>query len=66
MELGLNLLNWLTLQEAPVIIRPKTAPDQSLNLSDGALSLLAAFFLVVMPGGLLVSGWLIWHRRRRR
>lgn len=66
LELGLNLINWLTLQEAPVIIRPKTAPDQSLNLSDGALSLLAAFFLVVMPGGLLVSGWLIWHRRRRR
>jgi ABC-type uncharacterized transport system involved in gliding motility auxiliary subunit len=66
LELGLNLLNWLTLDDAPIIVRPKAVPDQNLNLSDGALALIAALFLVVIPGGLLVSGWLIWFYRRRR
>ncbi len=66
LELGLNLLNWLTLDDAPIIVRPKTVPDQNLDLSEGALALIAALFLIVIPGGLLVSGWLIWFYRRRR
>lgn len=66
LELGLNILNWLTLDDAPIIVRPKAVPDPSLDLSDGALALIAALFLVAIPGGLLASGWLIWFRRRRR
>lgn len=65
-ELGLNILNWLTLDDTPLIVYPKTVPDPNLNLSDGALALLAAFFLIVLPLGLLAGGWLIWFRRRRR
>ncbi|MBL8251930.1 MAG: ABC transporter, partial [Candidatus Competibacter sp.] len=66
LQLGLNIMNWLTLEDTPVAVRPKTAPDQQLNLSEGALAGLAALFLLVIPGGLLAGGWLIWFYRRRR
>jgi hypothetical protein len=66
LQLGLNLLNWLTLDEAPIIVGPKAAPDPILDLSDRALASIAAIFLIMIPGGLLASGWLIWFRRRRR
>ena len=66
LELGLNILNWLTLNEAPILISPRAAPDPNLNLSAGALALIAAVFLIGLPGTLLASGWLIWFQRRRR
>lgn len=67
LQLGINSLNWLTLEEdAPLSVYPKTAPDQRLNLSEGALAGIAALFLIVIPAGLLAGGWLIWLYRRRR
>ncbi|MDG4552173.1 MAG: GldG family protein [Candidatus Contendobacter sp.] len=65
LELGLNIFNWLTLDEPPILIAPRTTPDPDLNLSEGALALIAATFLVGLPGMLLICGWLIWFRRRR-
>ncbi len=66
LELGLNIFNWLTLDEALVLIAPRTVPDPDLNLAEGALALIAATFLVGLPGMLFACGWLIWLRRRRR
>ncbi|MDG4594993.1 MAG: GldG family protein [Candidatus Contendobacter sp.] len=66
LELGLNIFNWLTLDEAPILIPPRMTPDPDLNLSEGALALMAAVFLIGLPATLLASGWLIWFRRRRR
>ena len=65
LQLGLNIMNWLTLDDTLIVLRPKAAPDIHLDLSDGALALIAVF-LLVLPATLLVSGWLIWFRRRRR
>lgn len=66
LELGLNIFNWLTLDEAPILIASRTTPDPDLNLSEGALALIAATFLVGLPAMLFACGWLIWFRRRRR
>jgi ABC-type uncharacterized transport system involved in gliding motility auxiliary subunit len=66
LELGVLILNWLTLDDAPIIVRPRAVPDPNLDLSDNALALIAAVFLIVLPGSLLASGWLIWFHRRRR
>lgn len=66
LELGLNILNWLVLDEALIMIPPRVVPDPRLNLSEGALAWLAMVFLVVLPAGLIASGWLIWFYRRRR
>ncbi|MDG4555453.1 MAG: Gldg family protein [Candidatus Competibacter sp.] len=65
LQLGLNIVNWLTLDDTLIVLRPKAAPDIHLNLSDGALALIAAVFLLVVPATLLTSGWLIQFRRRR-
>ncbi|MEZ5574324.1 MAG: hypothetical protein R3F44_01265 [Candidatus Competibacteraceae bacterium] len=66
LQLGLNIMNWLALDDTLIVLRPSVAPDIHLDLSDGALALIAAIFLLVLPTTLLVSGWLIRFRRRRR
>ncbi|MCC8998884.1 MAG: GldG family protein [Candidatus Contendobacter sp.] len=66
LELGLNIIHWLTLDDTPILIPPRAAPDPNLNLSEGALALIAAVFLIGLPGLLLASGWLIWFYRQRR
>ena len=66
LELGLNMFNWLTVDEVPILIPPRIAPDPNLTLSAGALALIAAVFLIGLPVTLIASGWLIWFRRRRR
>lgn len=66
LELGLNIIHWLTLDDTPILIAPKAAPDPNLNLSENALALIAAMFLIGLPGALLASGWLIWLYRQRR
>ena len=66
LQLGLNIMNWLALDDTLIVLRPKVAPDIHLDLSEGALALIAAVFLLVLPATLLTSGWLIWFRRRRR
>ena len=66
LELGLNIFNWLTADDIPILIPPRVAPDPNLNLSAGALAVMAAVLLIGLPATLLASGWLIWFRRRRR
>ena len=66
LELGLNILNWLVLDEALIMVRPGAVADPSLHLSESALAWLAMVFLVILPVGLMSSGWLIWFYRRRR
>ncbi|MBL8247276.1 MAG: ABC transporter, partial [Candidatus Competibacter sp.] len=66
LELGLNIIHWLTLDDTPILIVPKAAPDPNLNLSENELALIAAIFLIGLPGALLAGGWLIWFYRQRR
>ena len=66
LQLGINILNWLTLDDALITVPPRTAPDAQLNLSERALAVLAGVFLIGLPGILLISGWLISFQRRRR
>lgn len=66
LELGLNIIHWLTLDDTPILIPFRSVPDPSLNLSERVLALIAAVFLIGLPGILLVSGWWIWFRRQRR
>lgn len=66
LELGLNILNWLVLDEVLIMIPPGAIADPSLQLSESALAWLAMVFLMILPVGLMSSGWLIWFYRRRR
>ena len=65
-DFGLNIVNWLSQDDALITIRAKSAPDLNLQLSEPAMVMISAGFLLILPGMLLAGGWTIWFRRRRR
>jgi len=66
LELGMNLVNWLSSDDAYINVPVHTAPDLSLTLSHNAQLFMLAGFLLILPLGLLGSGVTIWWRRRKR
>ena len=66
LELGMNLVNWLSSDDAYINVPLRTAPDVNLTLSRSAQIGIVLGFLVLLPLGLLLSGVVIWWRRRRR
>jgi ABC-type uncharacterized transport system involved in gliding motility auxiliary subunit len=66
LELGMNLVNWLGSDDAYINVPTSTAPDLNLTLSRNAQISIVLGFIVLLPGGLLVSGVTIWWRRRKR
>lgn len=64
--LGLNMVQWLSHDDAALNIRIKSAPDTSLVLGKTAQAVIGLGFLVGLPVLLLLSGVVIWLLRRRR
>lgn len=64
--LGLNIVHWLSHDDAFIDIRVRAAPDTALVLDRNMLAVIAIGFLVGLPLLLLLSGIIIWLRRRRR
>jgi ABC-type uncharacterized transport system involved in gliding motility auxiliary subunit len=64
LDLGINLVNWLTGDDRLIAIQPRHAADASLTLSRGWLTTLVALFLIALPLAFLAAGSLIWWRRR--
>ena len=63
--LALNIINWLTEDEGLISISHTAAPDQSLELNDNDILIIALILLVVVPGLLIGTGfWLRWSRNR--
>ena len=65
LDLGINVMNWLAGDDSLITIEPKTRVDLSLELSRLAMTLIAVGFLVFLPLAFLISGGVIWWRRRR-
>ena len=66
LNLGLNIVNWLSHDDQLIAIRARTAPDTTLNLSFTASLLIGFGFLFVLPLALLIAGLTIWLKRRKR
>lgn len=66
LNLGMNIMNWLSHDDALIAIPVKTAPDLNLTLSPVASGIIAVTFLFGIPLLLAGSGLLIWMRRRRQ
>ena len=66
LNMGMNIFNWLSHDEQFIAIPTHIKDDITLDMSPLMLSLLGAFFLFVVPGLLILTGSLIWFKRRNR
>lgn len=65
LDLGISIVNWLSGDDSLFAIQPRPAADSSLELDHVTLSLIAFTFLFVLPFAFMVTGGVIWWRRRR-
>jgi ABC-type uncharacterized transport system involved in gliding motility auxiliary subunit len=63
--LGLNMVNWLAGDDNLITIQPRSATDSSIDIDQPALYLIAFCFLLVLPLAFVITGAVIWWRRRR-
>ncbi|MBI5430434.1 MAG: GldG family protein [Nitrosomonadales bacterium] len=64
-DLGVNMVNWLSGEEHLITLQPRSAKDSSLMLGKMHLNILAFGFLLVIPLLLAGTGIFIWWKRRR-
>jgi len=64
--LGLNMVHWLSHDDSFIDIRVQSAPDTTLELGRMAQAVIGLGFFIGLPLVLLLSGIVIWLRRRRR
>jgi ABC-type uncharacterized transport system involved in gliding motility auxiliary subunit len=66
LEIGTNLINWLSHDDRLIAISPRPAPDTRLELSPYSQYAIAFTFLLGLPLGLVFCGVRIWLKRRKR
>ena len=66
LDIGVNLVNWLSHDDNLISISPRPAPDTQLTLSQSTQIVIGLGFLLVMPALLFGCGLRIWLVRRKR
>jgi ABC-type uncharacterized transport system involved in gliding motility auxiliary subunit len=65
LDLGLNMVDWLTGAERMITIEPRPAMDSALDVDQTMLYLIAFAFLIALPLAFALTGVLVWWRRRK-
>lgn len=65
LDLGTNMLNWLSQDENLITVQPRPRVDSQLNLGRTGLALIGLGFLLMLPAAFLVTGGTVWWRRRK-
>jgi ABC-type uncharacterized transport system involved in gliding motility auxiliary subunit len=64
-DLGVNIINWLSGEEHLITLQPRAAKDSSLTLGKTHLNIIGLGFLLVLPLLLAGAGGYIWWKRRK-
>ena len=65
LQLGVAMVNWLTGEDALVAIDPRPSADSRIEIGQMTLYAIAFGFLLVLPLVFVLTGVVIWWRRRR-
>lgn len=65
LDLGVNLVNWLVGDDDLITIQPRPSADSRLEIGQLALYLIAFSFLILLPFAFVITGAVIWWRRRK-
>ena len=63
--LGVNLVNWLAGDDNLITIQPRSSADNSIDIDQPTLYFIAFSFLIALPLAFMITGVVIWWRRRR-
>jgi ABC-type uncharacterized transport system involved in gliding motility auxiliary subunit len=63
-DLFLNAVSWLAEDEDLISVRPRSQENRSIQMTRASSSVLFWVTIVLLPGSALVSGILVWLRRR--
>ncbi len=63
-DLFFNAINWLAQDENLISIRPKSATNRRVTLTEAQQTLLRWCELIFLPGIVLLAGIVIWWKRR--
>jgi ABC-type uncharacterized transport system involved in gliding motility auxiliary subunit len=63
-DLGVNMINWLSRDDKLITLQPRPFRDSNLALSRTQLTLISATLLFAFPLLLALYGFYIWRRRR--
>ena len=66
LDLGMNMVNWLSHDDTLISVPAKTALDRNLELSKPVQIVIGFGFLLLLPALLVGSGVMIWMKRRKR
>lgn len=64
LDLGVNMMNWLTHEENLITMQPRATRDSAITLSKRQITLIIVSLLIVLPLLLIVAGAVQWWRRR--
>lgn len=64
LDMGVRIINWLLHDDRFIDIPAKVASDKQLVLTQTAVTLIGFGFLIALPLILLISGLIVWYRRR--
>lgn len=64
-DFGVNIVNWLASDDNLITLQPRSSADSSIDIDQVTLYLIAFAFLFVLPLAFVISGAVIWWRRRR-
>jgi len=65
LDLGVNMVNWLSNQDKLITIPPRAAKDDTVTLSKIQLAFITIGLVIVLPLILVLIGGVLWWRRRR-